>query len=49
MSRARKTTAAALAVATVGLAWNGRGWLLYMWARWRESKEVEVRKAPQAK
>jgi hypothetical protein len=43
MSRARKTTAAAVAVAIVGLAWNGRGWLLYMWDRWRESKEGGVR------
>lgn len=43
MSRVRKTTAAAVAVATIGLAWNGRGWLVYMWAKWRESKEVGVR------
>lgn len=43
MSRAKRTAAAAVAVATVGLAWSGRGWLLYMWIRWRESKEGRVR------
>jgi hypothetical protein len=30
-------------VATVCVAWNGRGWLLYMWATWRESKEDRVK------
>jgi hypothetical protein len=43
MSRTRKTMAAAAVVATAGLAWNGRGWLVYMWVRWRESKEGTVK------
>ncbi|SDO78017.1 hypothetical protein [Actinacidiphila guanduensis] len=43
MSRTRKMTAAAVAVAAAGLAWNGRGWLVYMWVRWRESKEGTVK------
>jgi len=43
VSRARKTAVAVVAVAAIGLAWNGRGWLFYMWARWRESKKGGVK------
>jgi hypothetical protein len=38
MSRARKITVVALIAAAAGMGWKRRGWLYYMWATWRESK-----------
>ncbi|SFF03524.1 hypothetical protein SAMN05216251_107305 [Actinacidiphila alni] len=39
MSRLWKLTIAALLAAVAGTAWKRRGWLFYIYATWRESRD----------